>query len=157
MNEDKFVKYLNRVSVMLVAEPMHNYCINDSFDAKQMLQEYMNRFDREHFVALFLNRKQQVQAIHEVSVGTLSKALVHPREVFKAAILANADRIIVGHNHPSGAIEPSDEDIIITERLREAGQIIGIPVCDHLIVGGTAYYSFAENGLMGDVNGENKN
>ena len=151
------MKYLNRVSVMLVEEPMTDYHVNDSFDAKQLLQEYMRCFDREHFVALFLSRKQQVQAIHEVSVGTLSSTLVHPREVFKAAILANADKIIVGHNHPSGAVEPSDEDIQITERLREVGQIIGIPVCDHLIVGSAAYYSFAENGLMGDVDGENKN
>lgn len=148
MNNEKFAKYLERVSVMLVGESLTEYQIKDSDDIKRMLQDYMKNFDREHFVALFLNGKQQVQSIHEVSVGTINRTMVHPREVFKAAILANAVSIAVAHNHPSGEVLPSDLDLLVTERLCEAGKIIGIDVIDHLIIGGNQYYSFAENGLL---------
>lgn len=148
MKNQKYAEYLNRVSVFMVAETMSKYRVQDSNHAAKLLQDYMRYYDREHMVALCLDKKGQIQSIHEISVGTLDKALAHPREVFKAAILANAAAIILAHNHPSGYVEPSDDDILLTERLREAGDIIGIEVKDHLIIGSNSYYSFAENGLI---------
>lgn len=104
----------------------------------------------EHFVSLHLNAKNEVIGLHEVSHGTLSSSLVHPREVFKAALLANSYAIVVCHNHPSGAsITPSKEDIDTTKQLLQAGKILGVSVIDHLIVGPTheedAVYSVREH------------
>lgn len=102
----------------------------------------------EKFVSLHLNAKNQVIGVHEVSHGTLSASLVHPREVFKAALIANSFAIIVGHNHPSGAaLVPSEEDMETTEQLLNAGRILGVCVIDHLIVGPGhhSFYSFREH------------
>jgi DNA repair protein RadC len=101
----------------------------------------------EHFVSLHLNAKHEVIGVHEVSHGTLSESLVHPREVFKAAILSNSHAILVCHNHPSGAtLTPSNEDIKVTKLLVEAAQFLGINLIDHLIVGpNQAAYSLREN------------
>jgi DNA repair protein RadC len=107
----------------------------------------------EHFVALHLNAKHEVIGVHEVSHGTLSASLVHPREVYKAALLANSFAILVCHNHPSGSLlTPSQEDIATTEQLLEAGELLGVNLIDHLIVGPRAdegdchsFFSFREN------------
>ena len=80
-----------------------------------------------------------------VSMGTLNNSLVHPREIFKTAILSNASSIVIAHNHPGGSLEPSDADKQITERLIEAGKLLGIDVIDHIILGADNYYSFFEN------------
>lgn len=105
--------------------------------------------DREYFMILILNTKNEVVGIHTVSIGNVRETIVHPREVFKAAILANATGIICAHNHPSGHPEPSDEDHQVTDRLIQAGDIIGILVMDHLVIGRDgAYYSFREAGLI---------
>lgn len=98
----------------------------------------------EVFAILCLTTKHRVIAYHEVSRGTLDSALAHPREVFKAALLANAAAIIAAHNHPSGDPTPSPDDVALTRRLAEAGEVIGIPVLDHIIVGDGRYYSFKE-------------
>jgi len=103
--------------------------------------------DREAFVVLLLDVKHRVIAEEVVSIGILDGALIHPREVFKAAIVANAAAIIVAHNHPSGDPKPSGQDAEVTKRLRNAGKILGIPVVDHVIVGSTgAHFSFREGG-----------
>ncbi len=107
----------------------------------------------EYFIALHLNAKHEVIGIHEVSHGTLSASLVHPREVYKAALLANSFAILVCHNHPSGStLTPSREDIATTKQLLEAGQILGINLIDHLILGPHqspndqhTFFSFREN------------
>ena len=101
----------------------------------------------EKFVAIHLNAKQEIIGIHQVSHGTLSASLVHPREVFKAALLANSYSIIVAHNHPSGAIlEPSREDLGTTRQLLKAGKILGVALVDHLILNPfQAIYSIREN------------
>jgi DNA repair protein RadC len=104
--------------------------------AAQILGRYLQHADREHFVSLMLDVKNQVIGIHTVSVGSLFVAIVSPREVFKAAILANAAAIIVAHNHPSGDVTPSPEDIQVTKTLKEAGKLLDIEVLDHLILGG---------------------
>ena len=90
--------------------------------------------DREHFVALLLDTKNRITGIHQVSQGSLNQSVVHPRETLKCAVLASAAAIILAHNHPSGDLTPSREDIEITRRLKEAGDILGIKVLDHIIV-----------------------
>lgn len=104
-------------------------------DAAQILSRYLEHADREHFVALMLDAKNKVIGIHTVSVGSLFAAIVSSREVFKAAILANAASLIVAHNHPSGDVTPSPEDIHVTKTLKEAGKLLDIEVLDHLILG----------------------
>jgi DNA repair protein RadC len=103
----------------------------------------------EIFVSVHLNAKNEVLGLHEVSHGTLSESLVHPREVFKAALLANSYAIIVCHNHPSGgSIKPSLDDINITRQLIQSGKLLGVSVIDHLIVAPKSiedFYSFKEN------------
>ncbi len=103
--------------------------------------------DREYFVAILLNNKNQITAIHTVSQGSLNQSIVHPRETFKAAILNNSGAIILAHNHPSGDLTPSAEDLSITRRLKEAGELLGIRVLDHIIVNtdDQTFYSFVDN------------
>lgn len=100
----------------------------------------------EVFAVLLLTTKRRVIAYHEVARGTIDATLAHPREVFKAALLANAAAIIVAHNHPSGDPLPSPDDIHLTTRLSAAGDLLGVPLLDHIIVAGARYYSFKEGG-----------
>ena len=102
----------------------------------------------EVFAILCVTTKHRVIAYHEVSRGTLDSTLAHPREVFKAALLANAAAIVVSHNHPSGDPAPSPDDVELTRRLAAAGEVLGIPVLDHIIVGDGHYYSFKEAGRL---------
>jgi DNA repair protein RadC len=102
----------------------------------------------EVFAMICLTTKHRVIAYHEVSRGTLDSTLVHPREVFKAALLANAAAIIVAHNHPSGDPAPSSDDMTLTARLATAGHLLGIPLLDHIIVGDGRYFSFREAGSL---------
>ena len=102
----------------------------------------------EVFGILCLTTKHRVIAYHEVSRGTLDSTLVHPREVFKAALLANAAAIVAGHNHPSGDQTPSPDDAELTRRLVAAGELLGVPVLDHVVIGDGRYYSFKEAGRL---------
>jgi len=103
---------------------------------------------QEVFGILVLNIKNKIVAVHEISRGILNSSMVHPREVFKPAILHNAAAIVCFHNHPSGDPEPSKDDILITHRLVEAGKIMGIEVFDHIIVGDNGYVSLKERGVI---------
>ena len=105
--------------------------------------------DREHLVCLMLNARSQVIGINTVSVGTLSASLVHPREVYKPAAVLGAAGVVVVHNHPSGNCEPSADDRDTTRRLVRAGEIMGIPCLDHVIIAGDSFFSFREKGLIG--------
>jgi len=102
----------------------------------------------EVFGMLCLTTKYRVIAYHEVGRGTLDSVLVNPREVFRAALLANAAAVVVGHNHPSGDPTPSPDDLDVTRRLAAAGEVLGIPVVDHIIVGDGRYFSFKEVGRL---------
>ena len=108
----------------------------------------MHEMAEENFIILCLNTKNKIAGVHTVSIGSLNASIVHPREVFKAAMLNNASGIICLHNHPSGDPEPSREDIEITHRLVNAGNILGINVLDHIIIGDGRYISLKERGLM---------
>jgi DNA repair protein RadC len=104
--------------------------------------------DREHFVVAYLNRKGYLNAVHVVSIGGLHSSIVHPREVFKPAFETSSASIILAHNHPSGDPTPSQEDIEITRRLIEAGNILGITVLDHIVIGSGRYVSLKNRGLI---------
>ena len=102
--------------------------------------------DREHMVCIHLNTKNQPIGRQTISIGTLNATLVSPREVFKAAILANAFAIVLAHNHPSGSVNPSQDDHAITKQIAEAGKLLGIHLLDHVILGPeNQMYSFQEN------------
>ncbi len=103
---------------------------------------------RERFLVIWLNASNKVIGFEVVTEGTLNCSLVHPREVFRGAIVATAASIIVAHNHPSGNPEPSAEDLEITKQLVESGKTIGIPVHDHIIIGENSYTSLAERGMI---------
>jgi DNA repair protein RadC len=120
--------------------------IRDAREVYEAFHEAFGRLDREVFVAVLLDGRNQVLGFNTVSVGSLTAALVHPREVFKPAILANAAAVILVHNHPSGSSEPSAEDRALTERLRQAGDLIGIRVVDHIVIGDGTFVSMAERG-----------
>lgn len=103
---------------------------------------------KEHFVVFFLDARNQEIKREIVSVGSLNANLVHPREVFEPAIRYLAAQILIAHNHPSGSLEPSEDDLIITKRLVEVGNILGIELTDHIIVTNTSYTSFREGGFL---------
>ena len=117
-------------------------------DVKDLVMEDMRYFDREHFRVLYLDRKNGLLAMEDISIGGLHSSIVHPREVFKIAVKKSAAGIILVHNHPSGDPTPSKEDIDVTRRLIEAGKIIGIEVLDHLIIGDNIYCSFKAKSLI---------
>ena len=118
--------------------------VRDAAQVYEAFREEFGRLDREMFVTLLLDGKNQVLGFNVVSVGSLTAALVHPREVFKPVILANAAAVILLHNHPSGSAEPSAEDRALTERLEQAGELPGIRVLDHIITGDGEYRSKGE-------------
>lgn len=99
---------------------------------------------REGFLAIYLDNRHRVIAVHRVSVGTCESALVHPREVFGPAVMLCAQSLVVAHNHPSGDPTPSAEDRMVTERLRRAGELLGIELLDHVVLGSNRYFTFAE-------------
>jgi DNA repair protein RadC len=108
---------------------------------------------KEHFLAVLLNSRNQLIKIAEISVGSLDASIVHPREVYKEAIAASAAAVIFVHNHPSGDPTASEDDIKLTKGLAEAGEIIGIEVLDHLIIGDKRYLSLKREGLLGGWQG----
>lgn len=117
-------------------------------DAAALLMEEMRFLDREHFKVLLLNTKNQVITLEIVSIGTLNSSAVHPRELFKSAIRKSAAAVVLVHNHPSGDPSPSREDMDVTRRLKEAGEIMGIEVLDHIIIGDGKFISFKAKGML---------
>lgn len=114
----------------------------------ELLMQEMRYLSKEHFKIAILDTKNQILTIENISVGTLNASIVHPRDVFKVAIKKNANSIILIHNHPSGDTTPSNEDINITNRLIDAGNLIGIKVLDHIIIGDNKYLSFKEKSII---------
>jgi DNA repair protein RadC len=135
-----------------VKEQIANYLgTGKRFTAPAQIYEtfrFLMQETKEHFATLHLDGKNKIVCMDIVSIGSLNQAIVHPREVFKTACLSNAAALILVHQHPTGDATPSQEDISITRRLREAGEIMGIRVLDHVIVGDGEYVSFVERGLL---------
>lgn len=140
-----------RVRIALVRDGDSEYAqkIRGGVDVFRLLKDELIGADRERFLVLLLDNRYRVLAIEEVAVGSVSQALVHPREVYKSAVLANATALICVHNHPSGDPAPSDEDRSVTRRLKEAGDLLGIALLDHVIIGSETYHSFKEAGELG--------
>ena len=104
--------------------------------------------EQEHLIVMALNGAHEIIFAKRVSTGLVNRTIVHPRETFADAIKERASAIVIAHNHPSGNLEPSDDDKDVTKRIQRAGEILGIRILDHLIISGDAYYSFLEHGLM---------
>ena len=123
-----------------------------SFDHPMTIIRYFNEVfhgvQQEEFYCVFLNNKKKYLDKKKLFVGTINSSIVHPREIFKMAYLLSASFFICVHNHPSGDSTPSKEDIVITEKLKELGELHAIYLVDHLIVGNSNYYSFYENHLV---------
>lgn len=144
---------VSSVKIELVKEKWVSYDapnkISSAREALPLFRSHIGESDREHFVIILLNIKNRPVGIHTVSIGSASASIVHPREVFKSAILANATSILACHNHPSGEVEPSREDLDITRRLTDAGNLLGIKLLDHIIIGDDdRYLSLADRGLI---------
>ncbi len=138
--------------ISLVREPgvklAERPSIQSPSEAAPILREYIGELDREVFVVAMLTTRHRLLGLHTVSVGCLTASLVHPRDTFKAAVRESAAAVIFVHNHPSGDIRPSQEDILLTKRLVQAGELLGIRVLDHVIVGNDGHFSFRDNGLI---------
>lgn len=123
---------------------------NIKFNNSKVVYDYYSKeldgVKQEHFYAIYLDNNKKIIKDKLLFVGTLNKSLVHPREIFKEACLISASSIICIHNHPSGNIIPSKEDIVLTNNLKNIGNLMGIPIVDHIIIGKNNYYSFFENG-----------
>lgn len=121
--------------------------ITSAQDVYRLLHDYTAK-DREHFITITLDGQSKVIEERVIHIGTLNQSLVHPREVFRPAILDNAAGIIIAHNHPSGTLEASRADIQITQRLKEVSKLIGIELLDHVIISEEGYYSLSEEDLL---------
>lgn len=138
--------------VLNVSEDVTGYFTTGTrYTAPQQVYDafsFLMQETKEMFIALHLDGKNRIVCVDLVSVGSLNQSIVHPREVFKTALLSNAAAVLLIHQHPTGDPSPSSEDISITRRLKEAGEILGLKVLDHIIIGDGEYLSFVERGLI---------
>ncbi len=139
------VEFGRRLSL---AKPSSRVSLASPERVADKLMPRMRDYEREHFVALIVDAKIRLKKEVEVAVGGLSAAVIHPRDLYKQAIRANGAGLIVAHNHPSGDIKPSREDIVLTRRLSEAGKILGIDFHDHIIIGDGRWLSLKEQGYL---------
>lgn len=145
---------VNRISVVTIKMEkeknilVDNKKISSPKDVYELMKDYLKGADREYLVLLSLDMKNNINSINTVSIGSLNSSIVHPREIFKTAILSNAASIILIHNHPSGDTTPSKEDINITYRIKESGKMLGIELLDHVILGDNSYSSLKEKSIL---------
>ena len=125
-----------------------NKIIRSPKDIFQLLKEKVINFHKEYFIVVSLDNRNKVISSDTVSIGILNSSLIHPRETFEVAIKNHAASIILCHNHPSGELKPSKDDILITDNLVKAGKILGIEIFDHIIITEREYFSFAENKIF---------
>ncbi len=145
-------KKLNVVSIRLVEEQplMSKTPIQSPEDAVELIGEYLCGLDREVLCVVNLRTDGKPTSCNFVSMGAVSECIAHPREIFKSAILSNATSMILLHSHPSGNLKPSKEDTVITDRMLKLSELLGIPLVDHIIVGGKndSYFSFKEKNIL---------
>jgi DNA repair protein RadC len=143
---------INIVRLQMVREktlPYAKSAITCPEDLAQLVHSYLGEPDREYFIVICLDTKNKPTHIETVHIGSLMECSVHPREVFKLAIMSNAASVALVHNHPSGDIYPSENDTSMTKKLANAGKILGISVLDHIIMGHqNKFYSFKDNNLL---------
>lgn len=145
-------KRVDIVSIKLIKESSIQYIgrkVSSPSDAANLVNDFLYDIDREVLVVVSLDTKNQPTNLSVCSMGSLNSSIVHPREVFKTAVLSNAASILIAHNHPSSDPTPSQEDINITKRLYESGKILGIDLIDHIIIGDkTKFVSLKEKGII---------
>ncbi len=127
--------------------------VTDASVIAKIMQDILTTEDeidqqKEHFWSIGLNVRNRIEYIELVSLGTLSNALIHPRETFRLAVMKGVASIIICHNHPSGETEPSEDDLTMTARLKQAGDILGIKLLDHVIITESSYLSLQEKGVI---------
>lgn len=125
-----------------------NIVIKSPRDIFPLLKEKINNFHKEHFIVTSLDSRNKVISIDIISIGTLNSSLIHPRETFEIAIKNHAAGIIICHNHPSGELRPSEDDLIVTNNLIRSGKLLGIEIADHLIISKKKYFSFKEKKII---------
>jgi len=136
--------------LQMVREEAHRQSIDritSASDVYSLLAEYSTK-EQEHFLLITLDGASKVIEKRVIFIGTLNQSLVHPREIFRPAILDNSAGVIIAHNHPSGTLEPSRADIQVTQRLKEVAKLVGIELLDHVIISEGGYYSFSDEGLL---------
>lgn len=141
------------VQKMTVSEEESVFIKSPSDILNMDIRSYLEQQEQENFVVIALDGSHKVTSVRVVSVGTVNQTVIHPREVFRYAIMENASAIIICHNHPSGYIKPSEDDYKTTERLKKASDLLGITLLDHIIIANGNYYSFLENGVVLDNDG----
>jgi DNA repair protein RadC len=127
---------------------LKNFDIKDPEAVVKVIRASIKDKAKEHFKLILLNPRNKIIGISTISIGTLNASLVHPREVFKDAIMHSAASVVLAHNHPSGDPEPSEDDLKITKKMVESGKILGIEVLDHIVIGKDNFCSFKERGLI---------
>ena len=142
------VEFVREVTAKYIGPRRKSVTIRGSQHAADFIRSLLKDNAREHFIALYLDASNQIVSYSIASIGSANAAPVCPRVLFQGALLAGACSLIVGHNHPSGNTQASQEDRAVTKRLKEAGHLIAIPLIDHLIVTETEHYSFAEEGMV---------
>lgn len=119
-----------------------NMVLNTSSSIHEAFKSYFLNINQEKVLAIFLDAKKRLISYKFIFIGTLDRSIIHPREIFNEAIKEHASSLVIMHNHPSNDLSPSKEDISVTNKIKECGDIIGIPLVDHLITNGREYYSF---------------
>jgi len=145
------LKGLSVVRLQVVREEVEYYSskkVQSPKDLEEVVRKFVGDADREIFLSVNLSSANKINSIHIISIGSLNQSIAHPRECFKAALLCNAQAVVFAHNHPSGEAIPSLEDRLLTTGLKQAGQLLGIKVLDHVIVGDKGCFSFQENNLL---------
>ncbi len=145
MNDDEIIA---RAVALLEARIRNTEIISNNNDAKTYLRLKLGHLEREVFAVLLLDTKHRVLHYEEIFYGTIDRANVYPREIVKAALAKNAAAIILAHNHPSGVAEPSQTDLVITQRVKEAMGLIDVRVLDHIVVTRGTTVSMTERGLL---------
>lgn len=147
----KFKQIKAVYETLIVKEETSNYLKpNTRYSSPSQIQDtfsFLRNETKEYFIALHLDGKNRILAVDICRVGSLNQSIVHPREIFKSALLSSAAGVILIHNHPTGDPSPSTEDLSVTRRIKEAGELLGIRVLDHIIVG-DSFYSFTDNGHL---------
>lgn len=149
-----FVKACQIKAVFELANRIASFCeqdrprVSSTDDVVMKVLPRMRHLNQEQFLAVLLDSKSRIIKCKTISVGSLDSAFVHPRDVFRAALIHSARSLIVVHNHPSGDPTPSDEDIFLTRELCMCGKLLGIDIVDHIIIGDTEYVSLKHRGLL---------
>ena len=142
------IKAALELGIRVASIKPNKYKVKNPWDIYKYYMDSLRYQKQEIFKVVLLNTKNEILSDIDVSKGTLNSSLVHPREVFREAIKRSTNKIILMHNHPSGTIEPSKEDKNVTSRLIKCGELIGIEVIDHIIIGDGLYFSFKENMII---------